>query len=41
MNLVNAIVSRWNDFAAQTKVKADLRDAVGKTLNALINGTWY
>jgi serine/threonine-protein kinase HipA len=29
---VNAVVSRWNDFAAQTNVKADLRDAVGKTL---------
>lgn len=32
INQVNAIVSRWNDFAAQTNVKADLRDAVGKTL---------
>jgi serine/threonine-protein kinase HipA len=29
---VNAVVSRWNDFAAQTNVKADLRDAVRKTL---------
>ncbi|MCK9404250.1 MAG: type II toxin-antitoxin system HipA family toxin [Chitinophagaceae bacterium] len=29
---LNAIVSKWNDFAAQTNVKADLRDAVGKTL---------
>ena len=29
---VNAVVSRWNDFAAQTNVKTDLRDAVGKTL---------
>lgn len=29
---VNAVVSRWIDFAAQTNVKADLRDAVGKTL---------
>ena len=32
INQVNAVVSRWNDFAAQTNVKADLRDAVGKTL---------
>lgn len=29
---VNDVVSRWNDFADQTNVKADLRDAVGKTL---------
>lgn len=29
---VNAAVSRWNDFAALTNVKADLRDAIGKTL---------
>ncbi len=32
INQVNAVVSRWNDFAAQTNVKADLRDAVSKTL---------
>lgn len=32
INQVNAVVSRWNDFAAQTNVKTDLRDAVGKTL---------
>jgi serine/threonine-protein kinase HipA len=32
INQVNAVVSRWNDFAAQTNVKADLRDAVGKTV---------
>lgn len=31
INQVNAVVSRWNDFAEQTTVKADLRDAVGKT----------
>jgi len=29
---VNNVVRRWNDFAAQTNVKADLRDAVHKTL---------
>ncbi|MCX6323778.1 MAG: type II toxin-antitoxin system HipA family toxin [Sphingobacteriales bacterium] len=29
---VNAVVSKWNDFAAQINVKSDLRDAVGKTL---------
>ncbi len=29
---VNAAVNRWHEFAAQTNVKADLRDAVGKTL---------
>jgi serine/threonine-protein kinase HipA len=29
---VNAVVSKWNDFAAQINIKADLRDAVGKTL---------
>jgi serine/threonine-protein kinase HipA len=29
---VNAVVSRWTNFAAQTNVRADLRDAVGKTL---------
>ncbi|MGL6269800.1 MAG: type II toxin-antitoxin system HipA family toxin [Chitinophagaceae bacterium] len=32
INQVNAIVTRWNDFAEQTNVMADLRDAVGKTL---------
>jgi serine/threonine-protein kinase HipA len=32
INQVNAVVTRWNDFAEQTNVKADLRDAVGKTL---------
>ena len=32
INQVNAVVSSWNDFAAQTNVKADLREAVGKTL---------
>ncbi len=32
INQVNTVLSRWNDFAAQTNVKADLRDAVGKTL---------
>lgn len=32
INQVNSVISRWNDFAAQTNVKADLRDAVGKTL---------
>ena len=32
INRVKAVISRWNDFAAQTKVKADLRDAVEKTL---------
>ncbi len=32
INQINAVVSRWSDFAAQTNVKADLRDAVGKTL---------
>lgn len=29
---VNSVVSRWNDFAAQTNVESDLRDAVSKTL---------
>jgi hypothetical protein len=29
---VNAAVSKWNDFAAQTNVKTDLMDAVVKTL---------
>lgn len=32
INQVNAVVSKWDDFAAQTNVKADLRDAVAKTL---------
>ncbi len=32
INQVNAVVSRWNDFAEQTKVKAELRDAIGKSL---------
>jgi serine/threonine-protein kinase HipA len=32
INQVNTVVRRWNDFAEQTNVKADLRDAVGKTL---------
>lgn len=29
---VSSVVSRWNDFAAQTNVRSDLRDAVSKTL---------
>lgn len=29
---VHAVVSKWNDFAAQTNVKADLRDAIARTL---------
>ncbi len=29
---INSAVSRWNDFAAQTNVRSDLRDAVSKTL---------
>ena len=29
---VNAVVSRWHNFAAQTNVKSDLKDAVNKTL---------
>ncbi len=32
INQVNAVVSRWNDFAAQTNVKPELRDAITKTL---------
>lgn len=32
INQVNAVVSRWNDFARQTNVNADLRDAITKTL---------
>ena len=32
INQVKGIVSRWNEFAAEANVKADLRDAVGKTL---------
>jgi serine/threonine-protein kinase HipA len=32
INQVKAVISRWNDFAAQTNVKADLRDAISKTL---------
>ncbi len=32
INQVNNVVSRWNDFAAQTNVKSDLRDAIDKTL---------
>jgi serine/threonine-protein kinase HipA len=32
INQVKAVISRWNDFADQTNVKADLRDAVSKTL---------
>lgn len=32
INQIGAVVSRWNDFADQTNVKTDLRDAVGKTL---------
>lgn len=29
---VNSVVSRWNDFATQTNVRSDLRNAVSKTL---------
>ncbi|MEI9959145.1 MAG: type II toxin-antitoxin system HipA family toxin [Ferruginibacter sp.] len=32
INKINEVVSRWNIFAAQTNVKADLRDAIAKTL---------
>ena len=32
INQVKEVISRWNDFATQTNVKADLRDAVSKTL---------
>lgn len=32
INQVHDVVSRWADFAAQTKVQPDLRDAVAKTL---------
>lgn len=32
INQVKNVVGRWNDFAAQTNVKNDVRDAVGKTL---------
>ncbi len=32
INQVNAVVSRWNDFAGQTNVNVDLRDAITKTL---------
>lgn len=32
INQVKNVVSRWNDFAAQTNVNADLRDAIAKTL---------
>ncbi len=32
INQVNAVVSRWNDFAAQTNVNTDLKDAITKTL---------
>ncbi len=32
INQVNAVISRWNDFAAQTNVTANLRDAITKTL---------
>ncbi len=29
---VNAVISKWNDFAAQTNVKVDLKDSITKTL---------
>lgn len=32
---VNAAVSRWHDFAAETNVQAAIRDAVGNTLQLL------
>ena len=32
INQVRNVLAQWNDFAAQTDVVADLRDAVGKTL---------
>ena len=32
INQVKAVTGRWNEFAAQTNVKADLRDAISKTL---------
>lgn len=32
INQVNDVVSRWNNFAVQTNVKDDLKDAINKTL---------
>ncbi|KAF0239773.1 MAG: type II toxin-antitoxin system HipA family toxin [Sediminibacterium sp.] len=32
INQVNDVVSRWNDFAVQTNVKGELRDAIANTL---------
>jgi serine/threonine-protein kinase HipA len=32
IDLVKAAVSKWNDFAAQTNVKKDLKEAISKTL---------
>jgi hypothetical protein len=29
---VHSAVSKWNDFAAQTGVKKDLKEAISKTL---------
>ena len=29
---VQAAVGRWNEFAEQTKVKKDLKEAISKTL---------
>ncbi len=32
INQIKNVVGRWNDFATETNVNVDLRDAVGKTL---------
>jgi serine/threonine-protein kinase HipA len=32
INQVSEVVARWNEFAEQTKVESELRDAIGKTL---------
>ena len=32
VNRINEIVRRWPEFAEETKVKPNLRDAINKTL---------
>jgi serine/threonine-protein kinase HipA len=32
INKISAIIKRWNDFAEQTKVESNLRDAINNTL---------
>ncbi|MGB4849857.1 MAG: HipA domain-containing protein, partial [Saprospiraceae bacterium] len=35
INQINQVLSKWDDYAEQTKIKKELKEAVGKTLQIL------